>query len=124
MKEGTGPAPWVTWYGDDFTGSAAVMEVLAFSGVPAVLFTDLPSPAMLRRFEGSLGIGIASTARSHGPDWMNLHLPGPLRFLHGLGAPILHYKICSTFDWRRIRAPSAARSRSGSRSARRRRCRF
>lgn len=26
--------PWITWYGDDFTGSAAVMEVLAFAGLP------------------------------------------------------------------------------------------
>jgi uncharacterized protein YgbK (DUF1537 family) len=91
-------APWVTWYGDDFTGSAATMEVLTFSGVPAVLFTDIPSSDLLARFEECRGIGIASTARSHGPDWMDAHLPAPLSFLDGLGAELLHYKICSTFD--------------------------
>ena len=90
--------PLVAWLGDDFTGSAAVMEVLAFAGLPAVLFTDIPDPALAARFAGAAGIGIATTARSHGPDWMAAHLPGPLRWLHALGAPLLHYKICSTFD--------------------------
>ncbi len=91
-------APLVTWLGDDFTGSAAVMEVLAFAGLRSVLFTDIPDPALAERFAGAAGIGIATTARSHAPDWMAANLPGPLRWLNGLGAPILHYKICSTFD--------------------------
>lgn len=88
----------ITWYGDDFTGSAAVMEVLAFAGIETVLFSDIPSDAMMARFAGCRAVGIASTARTHGPDWMDAHLPAPFRFLHGLGAPILHYKVCSTFD--------------------------
>lgn len=74
------------------------MEVLAFAGLPAVLFTDIPDPALAARFAGAAGIGIATTARSHGPDWMATHLPEPLSWLHALGAPLLHYKICSTFD--------------------------
>lgn len=90
--------PWITWYGDDFTGSAAVMEVLAFAGLPSVLFTDIPSAALMARFAHCLGVGIASTARSHNPEWMAQNLPAPLGFLDGLGAPILHYKLCSTFD--------------------------
>ena len=44
----------VAWYGDDFTGSAATMEVLAFAGLPSVLFLDLPTPEMLARFPGCL----------------------------------------------------------------------
>ncbi len=91
-------APWITWFGDDFTGSAAVMEVLAFAGVPSVLFTDVPDAPLVARFAGARAVGIASTARSHGPDWMRAHLAAPLRWLHDRGAPILHYKICSTFD--------------------------
>jgi uncharacterized protein YgbK (DUF1537 family) len=91
-------APWVAWYGDDFTGSAATMEVLSFSGVPAVLFTAILSPDLMARFRESRGIGIASTARSHGPEWMEANLPAPLTFLNELGAELLHYKICSTFD--------------------------
>lgn len=91
-------APWVTWLGDDFTGSAAVMEVLEFAGLPAVLFTGIPSPGLAARFADCRGVGIATTARSHDPAWMAQSLPAPLRWLDGLKAPILHYKICSTFD--------------------------
>lgn len=91
-------APLIAWLGDDFTGSAAVMEVLTFAGLPSVLFTSIPDPALATRFAGMRGIGIATTARSHGPDWMATHLGAPLSWLHALGAPILHYKICSTFD--------------------------
>ena len=88
----------VTWYGDDFTGSAAVMEVLAFAGIDAVLFSDIPSPALQERFKNVQAVGIASTARTHDPKWMEDNLPAPLSYLDGLKAPILHYKVCSTFD--------------------------
>ena len=98
MDDAETTAPWITWFGDDFTGSAAVMEVLAFAGVPSVLFTDIPEPMTLARFAGCKAIGIASTARSRGPGWMAEHLPAPLAFLDRLGAPLLHYKVCSTFD--------------------------
>lgn len=93
-----GEAPWVTWLGDDFTGSAAVLEVLQFAGLPSVLFTDIPSPDLAARFVDCLGVGIATTARSHDPAWMAQHLPPLFGWLDDLGAPILHYKICSTFD--------------------------
>lgn len=88
----------VAWYGDDFTGSAAVMEVLTFAGLPSVLFLDTPTPDRLARFPGLRGIGIASTARAQDPEWMAREMPGPLEFLAGLGAPVLHWKICSTLD--------------------------
>lgn len=91
-------APWVTWLGDDFTGSAAVMEVLQFAGLPSVLFTDIPSPDLAARFSGCRGVGIATTARSHDPAWMARNLPMLFQWLDGLEAPLLHYKICSTFD--------------------------
>lgn len=91
-------APWVTWLGDDFTGSAAVMEVLQFAGLPSVLFTGIPSPDLAARFAGCRGVGIATTARSHDPAWMAQYLPPLFHWLDGLGAPILHYKVCSTFD--------------------------
>jgi uncharacterized protein YgbK (DUF1537 family) len=90
--------PWITWFGDDFTGSAAVMEVLAFSGVPTVLFTDIPSQELLERFKGQRAIGIASTARSKDPEWMAENLPRSFAWLNDLQSPILHYKTCSTFD--------------------------
>ena len=77
--------------GDDFTGSAAVMEVLEFAGLKSALFLDIPTPAQLARFKGLRGIGIASTARTHRPEWMEEHLPEPFEFLRDTGAPLVHY---------------------------------
>ncbi|MHA6262579.1 four-carbon acid sugar kinase family protein [Arenibacterium sp. CAU 1754] len=88
----------VAWYGDDFTGSAATMEVLQFAGLPSVLFLDIPTPAQLARFPDARAIGIASTARAHGPAWMDRNLPPAFGFLRDTGAPIVHYKVCSTLD--------------------------
>ncbi|GAC1340480.1 MAG: four-carbon acid sugar kinase family protein [Acetobacteraceae bacterium] len=90
--------PLLAFYGDDFTGSSASMEVLAFAGLPTVLFLEAPSPERLARFAGYRGVGIAGTARSRSPEWMDEHLPRVLRLLASLGAPVLHYKVCSTFD--------------------------
>ncbi len=98
----TGPAlpdgPLVAWVGDDFTGAAAVMEVLEFSGFPSVLFLGPPDAALMARFAGRRGIGIATDARSRSPDWMTAHLPAAFAALRATGAPVLHYKLCSTFD--------------------------
>lgn len=91
-------APLISWFGDDFTGAAAVMEVLAFAGIDTVLFADTPSDQVRARFADCSAIGVASTARAEGPDWMTSHLPDAFRFLLGTGAPLLHYKVCSTFD--------------------------
>jgi uncharacterized protein YgbK (DUF1537 family) len=88
----------VSWYGDDFTGSAATMEALTFAGLPAVLFLGVPDEAMLARFADYRGIGIAGVARSKGTEWMRLELPPVFDLLAGLHAPISHYKICSTLD--------------------------
>lgn len=90
--------PWIAWLGDDFTGAAAVMEVLTFAGLPSVLFTSIPDADLAARFAGAGGVGIATTARSHGPEWMETHLPPLLGWLEALSPAILHYKICSTFD--------------------------
>ncbi len=90
--------PVLAWYGDDFTGSGAVMEVLTFAGIPAVLFLEPPTPEMLARFPGVRAVGLASDARTRSPEWMRAELPGAFARLRALGAPILHYKICSTLD--------------------------
>lgn len=88
----------ISWYGDDFTGAAAVMEVLTFSGVDSVLFLDVPTPEQLERFSHCRGMGIAGIARSQSPAWMGRHLPPVFATLAALRAPLAHYKICSTFD--------------------------
>ncbi len=88
----------IAFYGDDFTGSTDVMEVLAFAGLPTVLFLDVPSPEDLARFPEARAIGIAGTARSQSPAWMQENLAPALRALDALQTPVLHYKVCSTFD--------------------------
>jgi len=90
--------PLVAFYGDDFTGSSAAMEVLAFAGLPTVLFLEQPAPHRLAAFARMRAIGIAGTARAQSPAWMEANLPGVFRLIAGLGAPVAHYKVCSTFD--------------------------
>lgn len=90
--------PLVAFYGDDFTGSSAAMEVLAFAGLETILFLDAPTPERLKRFGHYRAIGIAGVARSRPPDWMDEHLPAVFDLLGATGAPIVHYKVCSTFD--------------------------
>ncbi|MGI9522356.1 MAG: four-carbon acid sugar kinase family protein [Hyphomicrobiaceae bacterium] len=88
----------IAWYGDDFTGAAAVMEVLTFSGLSSVLFLGVPTVNQLKDFTGYRGMGIAGVARSKSPDWMDEHLPQIFNVMSTYGAPINHYKTCSTFD--------------------------
>lgn len=90
--------PVVAWYGDDFTGSSAVAEVLTFAGFDTILFLQAPTPKQLARFSDRRGIGIAGVARAHGPDWMQRELPAVFDALTAMGAPIIHYKVCSTLD--------------------------
>lgn len=92
------PGLLLAFYGDDLTGSTDAMEVMTFAGLPTVLFMRPPAPAALERFKHHRGIGIAGTARSCSPEWMDEHLPPVLRTLFSLNAPITQYKVCSTFD--------------------------
>jgi 3-oxoisoapionate kinase len=88
----------LAFYGDDFTGSSAVMEVMTFAGLPAVMFVETPTRDQLERFRSHRAIGIAGVARAMPPTWMDAHLPGAFRALAELKAPVTHYKICSTLD--------------------------
>ena len=91
-------APLLTFYGDDFTGSSAVMEVLSFAGVPTMLFMDAPTLDVLDRFPGLRAVGVAGIARSKNPGWMDTNLPPIFEALKRLEGRIAHYKTCSTFD--------------------------
>ena len=88
----------LAFYGDDFTGSSAVMEVMTFAGLPAVMFVEIPTPEQLVRFSGYRAIGVASIARAQPPNWMDVHLPAAFEALAELKAPVTHYKVCSTLD--------------------------
>jgi uncharacterized protein YgbK (DUF1537 family) len=89
----------LTYYGDDFTGSTDVMEALVLGGVPTVLFLEPPSADFVRQhFPAARALGVAGVSRSLSPAQMNTELPPIFRALQALGAPLFHYKICSTFD--------------------------
>jgi uncharacterized protein YgbK (DUF1537 family) len=90
--------PLIAFYGDDFTGSSASMEATAFAGLETVLFLSLPTPERLRAFASARVIGIAGTARAQNPQWMDENLPPVFDLLAATGAPVVHYKVCSTFD--------------------------
>jgi uncharacterized protein YgbK (DUF1537 family) len=97
------PSAWpdgllLTYYGDDFTGSTDVMEAFTAAGVPTVLFLELPRLEDLTRFGHMRCIGLAGQSRGKSPEWMRRELPAVFQRLHDLGAPVLHYKVCSTFD--------------------------
>jgi 3-oxoisoapionate kinase len=90
--------PLIAFYGDDFTGSSAAMEVTAFAGLTTVLFLNPPKPEQLAQFAHYRVIGIAGVARSQSPEWMEHNLPPVFGLMKSLNAPIAHYKVCSTFD--------------------------
>jgi 3-oxoisoapionate kinase len=87
----------LAFYGDDFTGSTDALEVLAFAGLNCALFLEAPTPSMLERFGALDAIGVAGASRAMTPREMDAALPAPLAALAAL-APIVHYKVCSTFD--------------------------
>src|SRR5215470_11084142 len=92
------PGPLIAFYGDDFTGASASMEATAFAGLETVLFLSPPPAERLRAFANARVIGIAGVARAQSPQWMDENLPPIFDLLAATGAPIVHYKVCSTFD--------------------------
>ncbi|MFN7923560.1 MAG: four-carbon acid sugar kinase family protein [Bryobacteraceae bacterium] len=88
----------IAWYGDDFTGSTDVLEVLATRGIESALFLSPPSDALRERFGGYRAFGLAGSSRSRSPEWMDANLPEAFRALDRFETPLVHYKVCSTFD--------------------------
>ena len=90
--------PRIAFYGDDFTGSTDVMEVLQWAGIPTVLFLASPDREQLDRFANFEAFGVAGCSRSMSPLEMDSELRPILSQLRDSGAGIVHYKTCSTFD--------------------------
>ncbi|HEX4351064.1 MAG TPA: four-carbon acid sugar kinase family protein, partial [Verrucomicrobiae bacterium] len=88
----------LTFYGDDFTGSTDALEQLMLAGIRTVLFIEPPTPAQLRTFPGLQAVGVAGMTRSMTSAAVEKELRPALRKLKALGAPHVHYKVCSTFD--------------------------
>lgn len=88
----------LAYYGDDFTGSTDALEFLSRAGIRTVLFTAPPTTGQLARFPDLQAIGVAGFTRALGPAEMERELRPAFSALRALGAPHVHYKVCSTFD--------------------------
>lgn len=89
----------LSFYGDDFTGSTDAMEALALNGIKTVLFLEPPTPEQLTdRFPDLQAFGVAGVSRAMAPQQMERELKPILESLRAIPTPIVHYKICSTFD--------------------------
>lgn len=91
-------APRIGWYGDDFTGATDTLAVLAQAGLRAMLFLGVPGPEALAAAGPLDAVGIAGAARAMPPEAMRAELAPVARFFRQLAPPVLHYKVCSTFD--------------------------
>ena len=90
--------PRLAFYGDDFTGSADVMEVLQWAGIPTILFLAPPTDDQLQKYGNFEAFGVAGCSRAMSPKEMETELKPVLQQLRDSGAEIVHYKTCSTFD--------------------------
>lgn len=89
----------LTFYGDDVTGSTDAMDALSRAGVETVLFLKpFDTETVDCEFPDAEAVGLAGTSRSMTPDEMVAELPRAFESLVEVGAPLVHYKICSTFD--------------------------
>ena len=88
----------LAYYGDDFTGSTDVMEVLQWSGLRTVLFLEPPCPAQIASYPGLRALGVAGWSRTMSTEEMDADLPAIFESLKTSGAQFIHYKVCSTFD--------------------------
>jgi len=88
----------LAYYGDDLTGSTDALEFLSLAGIKTVLFIDPPTASQLAKYDSLQAIGVAGSTRSMPPDEMEKVLRPAFEALKTLGAPHVHYKVCSTFD--------------------------
>lgn len=92
------PAPAILYYGDDFTGATDTLGTAARAGLRALLFLRLPDAAQLQAAGALDCVGVAGAARAMNAAEMQAELQPIAQLFARLGARVLHYKLCSTFD--------------------------
>ena len=90
--------PDILFYGDDFTGATDTLATATRAGLRTLLFLQLPTRAQFSVVGALDCIGIAGASRSMTPAEMRVELEPVAAFFVRLGAGVLHYKTCSTFD--------------------------
>jgi uncharacterized protein YgbK (DUF1537 family) len=98
MQTALAPGLKVGWYGDDFTGAADTLATAAQAGLRSLLFLGLPTPQRLDQAGPLDALGIAGAARAMSPEQMQTELLPVAALFARLAVPVLHYKVCSTFD--------------------------
>ena len=88
----------LAFLGDDFTGSTDALEALALEGWRCALFLDPPDAATLAGLGPLDAIGVAGEMRSMTPEELHARLPPIVAALAAMPVPLVHYKVCSTFD--------------------------
>jgi uncharacterized protein YgbK (DUF1537 family) len=91
-------APRIAYYGDDFTGATDTLATATQGGLRTLLFLRAPTAEMLARGGDLDCVGIAGASRSMTPADMENELRPVAEFFAEVGAPVTHYKTCSTFD--------------------------
>lgn len=90
--------PRLAFYGDDFTGATDTLATLARAGQRTLLFLRIPDDAQLLAAGPLDCLGIAGAARSMAASEQQAELESVAAFMARLGAPVTHYKVCSTYD--------------------------
>ncbi len=88
----------IAYYGDDFTGATDTLATATQGGLRTLLFLRVPTAEMLAAAGELDCIGIAGASRSMAPPNMVAELGPVADCFARLGAPVVHYKTCSTFD--------------------------
>lgn len=88
----------LAFYADDFTGATDTLSTLASAGQRAVLFLTVPTAHRLKAAGALDAIGIAGATRSMDRVQQAAELQAIAPYLVQSGAPVIHYKTCSTFD--------------------------
>ena len=91
-------APRIAYYGDDFTGATDTLATATQGGLRTLLFLRVPTADQLAAAGDLDCVGIAGASRSMAPAAMQDELRPVAACLDKLGAPVTHYKTCSTFD--------------------------
>jgi 3-oxoisoapionate kinase len=89
----------ISFYGDDFTGTAATAEALTQYDLPTVIFNEPPSPSYLEKhFPRAKAVGISGTVRTLPAEALTQVLSPIFFSMKAYQSPIYIYKVCSTFD--------------------------
>ncbi|MCO6046244.1 four-carbon acid sugar kinase family protein [Aeoliella sp. ICT_H6.2] len=88
----------MAYFADDLTGATDAMERLELAGVRTALYLQSPSRDRVASDPDIQAVGVAGSTRAMPTNQLEDVIRPALASLRDLGAPHVHYKVCSTFD--------------------------